>query len=685
MNSSKSPSCDNLLESDDDGDLENFGADEEMMRKHFGDPDSQKKPLPQHPPPAQKPKPSPLPQRKTLPKPPTPRQHAPPSTGGGEADTPVRRRGPRSRAEEEANDSDEEDNDRGSASRTPTASVVTDHSSQFQTGEDEETNEAKNKDNDIGGDESSKKQNGTEDKEKEDSEEDKDHQEEEEEEDAPKSVESSGIESLLGVRHEESTVAENDDDKEEDEEDEEEEEDAQEQDQENRDEEIRQRERLGSTASENVDVRKSSVDSKDTDEGNGTQRGEDRDEQDPNKMEEPPDSDGNSHEGFQLGISVDRRKKIKKNKDKDSKSKIRYFVIRSSNHRNVTASVEKGVWATTWRNKEKFNEAFRTCDSVLLIFSVNKSQHFQGYARMASEITSSGKSGQDDWVDRKQGDGLTDSFKVDWLKLYDVPQSATEHIQNTLNDGNPVWFSRDGQEVDRASGEALCKLIDAGAAGNLHPTASNLSSESTPASEGAAANGTEPTKPLVAMQKPCFQFQNFGHCSFAANCKYRHDRDLNPQAVASSAGAKTGGFARSGNAWQNQSLAPLLSGQAAAGLESRKRKAGGSNAGDITNMTYEEYVAKHQRFSSAGESGAAYAIPQAHHYAQAAAAVAAAQQAAHMAAAHQYAQYGGAPPLQGQPVYLPPNYYGGAAPGGWWGGGAYPPPHGGYGGGWGSY
>ena len=42
-----------------------------------------------------------------------------------------------------------------------------------------------------------------------------------------------------------------------------------------------------------------------------------------------------------------------------------------------------GVWATQPHNEPVLGDAFAAADRVLLIFSVNGSGHFQGYARMA--------------------------------------------------------------------------------------------------------------------------------------------------------------------------------------------------------------------------------------------------------------------------------------------------------------
>lgn len=55
----------------------------------------------------------------------------------------------------------------------------------------------------------------------------------------------------------------------------------------------------------------------------------------------------------------------------------RYFIVKSSNRENLELSVERGLWATHRNNEAKLNDAFDTCDHVLLVFSVNETRHFQ--------------------------------------------------------------------------------------------------------------------------------------------------------------------------------------------------------------------------------------------------------------------------------------------------------------------
>jgi hypothetical protein len=48
---------------------------------------------------------------------------------------------------------------------------------------------------------------------------------------------------------------------------------------------------------------------------------------------------------------------------------------------DLDLSVQTGVWATQKHNEPVLDRAFRTSKDVFLVFSVNKSGEFYGYAR----------------------------------------------------------------------------------------------------------------------------------------------------------------------------------------------------------------------------------------------------------------------------------------------------------------
>lgn len=70
------------------------------------------------------------------------------------------------------------------------------------------------------------------------------------------------------------------------------------------------------------------------------------------------------------------------------------------------------------------------------------------------------------------GAAVGGTFRVVWLRRYDLPFGATEHLTNPLNEGKPVKIGRDGQELPPDVGEALVALIEEGAdaAGVPRPT-----------------------------------------------------------------------------------------------------------------------------------------------------------------------------------------------------------------------
>ncbi|XP_028802433.1 uncharacterized protein LOC114757520 isoform X2 [Neltuma alba] len=136
----------------------------------------------------------------------------------------------------------------------------------------------------------------------------------------------------------------------------------------------------------------------------------------------------------------------------------RYFIIKSLNHQNIRLSVEKGVWATQIMNESILEEAFHNSIKVILIFSVNMSGYFQGYAQMMSSV---GWKREDVWSEGSgKGNPWGRSFNIKWLRLNDLPFHKTLHLKNPLNDYKPVKISRDCQELTPDIGQALCELIN---------------------------------------------------------------------------------------------------------------------------------------------------------------------------------------------------------------------------------
>ncbi|XP_061480215.1 3'-5' RNA helicase YTHDC2 isoform X1 [Rhineura floridana] len=132
---------------------------------------------------------------------------------------------------------------------------------------------------------------------------------------------------------------------------------------------------------------------------------------------------------------------------------VRYFIMKSSNLRNLEISQQKGIWSTTPSNERKLNRAFWESSVVYLVFSVQGSGHFQGFARMSSEI---GREKSQDWGST----GLGGVFKVEWIRKESLPFQFAHHLLNPWNDNKKVQISRDGQELEPQVGEQLLQLWD---------------------------------------------------------------------------------------------------------------------------------------------------------------------------------------------------------------------------------
>ncbi|XP_015222321.2 3'-5' RNA helicase YTHDC2 isoform X1 [Lepisosteus oculatus] len=132
---------------------------------------------------------------------------------------------------------------------------------------------------------------------------------------------------------------------------------------------------------------------------------------------------------------------------------VRYFIMKSSNLRNIEISQQKGIWSTTPSNELKLNRAFLESSNVFLVFSVQGSGHFQGYARMTTEI---GHERSQEWGSTSLG-GI---FKVEWVRKESLPFQYAQQLLNPWNENKKVQISRDGQEIEPQVGGQLVQLWD---------------------------------------------------------------------------------------------------------------------------------------------------------------------------------------------------------------------------------
>lgn len=165
-----------------------------------------------------------------------------------------------------------------------------------------------------------------------------------------------------------------------------------------------------------------------------------------------------STESVHVKSKVAKASKQKINMD-EFFEEARYFVMKSNNHENVALSKAKGVWSTPKGNEKKLNVSFKRYKNVILIFSVKESGKFQGFARLASEAKHGGP--MIPWVlpPGMSAKALGGVFKLEWLNRRELWFSKCLHLRNPWNENKEVKICRDGQEVEPAVGEALCRLF----------------------------------------------------------------------------------------------------------------------------------------------------------------------------------------------------------------------------------
>ncbi|KAK7441830.1 hypothetical protein VKT23_016491 [Stygiomarasmius scandens] len=97
----------------------------------------------------------------------------------------------------------------------------------------------------------------------------------------------------------------------------------------------------------------------------------------------------------------------------------RYFILKSLSQYDLDLSVQKGLWATQKHNEGILDQAFRTSKEVYLIFGVNKSGEFYGYAKMTGPV--------------RQGE-----HRVSWASRTDSSASVTSSRSSRGGSLSPV-------------------------------------------------------------------------------------------------------------------------------------------------------------------------------------------------------------------------------------------------------
>ncbi|KAL7807237.1 YT521-B-like domain-containing protein [Trichoderma gracile] len=139
------------------------------------------------------------------------------------------------------------------------------------------------------------------------------------------------------------------------------------------------------------------------------------------------------------------------------KQESRYFLVKSFNVSNVEMSQRDGLWITKAKNGSLFASAFKQHKNVYLIFSINKSKAFQGYARMTSAPDAAIPPAK--WMGNITWEA-SDPFRIEWLSTRRTEFWKLGDLKNPLNDGKPVFVGRDGQEYPEACGRKMIRILD---------------------------------------------------------------------------------------------------------------------------------------------------------------------------------------------------------------------------------
>ncbi|SOV10807.1 YTH domain-containing protein, putative [Plasmodium sp. gorilla clade G2] len=139
-------------------------------------------------------------------------------------------------------------------------------------------------------------------------------------------------------------------------------------------------------------------------------------------------------------------------------AKTKFFLIKSSSDKNIAISLNYNIWATTPKNEYKFVSAFMEHDYVILVFSVNGSSKFCGYAIMQSKPGESKNNNVYFYYDNKVFRGK--NFDIQWIRVIDVPFQEVAHLKNSLNENKPIKVGRDGQEIEQMAGIQLCEAFE---------------------------------------------------------------------------------------------------------------------------------------------------------------------------------------------------------------------------------
>ena len=164
-------------------------------------------------------------------------------------------------------------------------------------------------------------------------------------------------------------------------------------------------------------------------------------------------TESEKHNEMKSGVSSAGNSEVLEQIDNSTK----YFVIKATNSLALEFSIRKGRWQFGNQTEHRLAKAIKSGYSVILIFSVQGSSHFQGFASFSGRVSPERFS---ELKSQGQGSGSGTQYYIDWIKKGNVPFQATKHLLNLYNEKRKVQTSRDGQELDPVLGSTLCKMWD---------------------------------------------------------------------------------------------------------------------------------------------------------------------------------------------------------------------------------
>ncbi|EHK40540.1 hypothetical protein TRIATDRAFT_226343 [Trichoderma atroviride IMI 206040] len=161
----------------------------------------------------------------------------------------------------------------------------------------------------------------------------------------------------------------------------------------------------------------------------------------------------------------------------------RFFLVKSFNSMNVEMAQRDGLWITKAENGPMLSFAFKQCKTVYLIFSINKSKAFQGYARMTTAPDPNIAPAK--WMSNISWKA-SHPFRIEWLNTRRTAFWTLGDLKNAFNDHAPVFVGRDGQEYPEDCGRKILEVLDSSLeetkSGGDSPKAAPASPWATPAS-----------------------------------------------------------------------------------------------------------------------------------------------------------------------------------------------------------